>query len=401
MHIGLVSSTYPPIPGGVEVYVREVAHALHERGHDVTVATRFAEERPDGGMRGMLTTSAPSRQFVDEGVTVHVLGTGPLRQWLLAPTYRLHFYDVTLETALWLFERVYRPALEQALDACDVIHYSGTGRELLGFVAARVAADRDLPFVVTSHLHMDDWGDGVLDMRLYNQADRYIALTKREKEHVVGKGLSSDQISVIGHGVNVTGTGNRAAMRKRLEIEGPMVLYLGRKANYKGYPLLLEAMGHVWRQEPKTHFVLAGPDENGQTEVLRDEYADILADERVHELGFVSDEEREDLYAACDVFCLPSTAEAYGLVYLEAWRYGTPVVALRIPTLEELIGEVGGGLLTDKTPASVADALVHFITNPSEAQRMGKVGENQARRHSWRHVANRLTKVYSFETSAR
>ena len=400
MHIGLVGSTYPPISGGVEVYLQEVAQALRDHRHEVTVAARFTRKRPESGMRGLLTTSAPSRQYADEGVPVHVLGTGPLRQWLLPPVYRLHFYDATVDTARRLFEHAYRPALEEALDSCNVIHYSGTGRELLGFVAARLAADRNLPFVVTSHLHMDDWGDGPLDMRLYKQADRYIALTEREKNHVVEKGLCLNQISVIGHGVNVTGTGNRTRMRERLGINGSMVLYLGRKARYKGYPLLLEATNHVWKRAPETHFVLAGPDENDQTETLRDRHLDVLADKRVHELGFVSDEEREDLYAACDVFCLPSTAEAYGLVYLEAWRYSKPVVALRIPTLEELVGNVGGGLLTDNDPQSVADALVHLIENPAEVKKRGAAGQKRADQHTWERVAERLTQVYASEMSA-
>jgi len=400
MRIGLVGSTYPPIAGGAETYIQEVAHALHKEGHEVTVATRFTQKRPEGGMHGLLTTSAPSQQYVDEGVRVHILGTGPLRQWLLAPTYRLHFYDATIATALRLFEHAYRPALEKALHPCDVIHYSGTGRELLGFVAARYAAANDIPLVVTSHLHIDEWGDGSIDMRLYKQADQYIALTKREKEHVVSKGLASDRVTIIGHGLNVKGSGTRSAMRNRLGIEGPMVFFLGRKARYKGYSLLLEATHHVWQQAPSTHFVLAGPDEGGETETMRNEHAETLLDARVHDLGFVSDEEREDLYAACDVFCLPSQAEAYGLVYLEAWRYQKPVVALRIPTLEELIDGCGGGLLTSGNPASLASALTRLIERPDEARRRGKAGEDKAKHHSWRRVAQRLAHIYASGASA-
>ena len=390
--VALVGSTYPPIAGGVETYNRRVAQALAERGHTVTVATRYAAERPDGGMRGLLTRTAAPRVYEEDGVQVHVIGAQGARRALLWPTYRLQFHAPAV--AARLTEWGVGPSLQAALERCEVVHYSGTGRELLGFAALRAARRREVPFVVTSHLHADSWGDGPIDFRLYAQADRYIALTQEEKRYVVRGGVEERRVAVVGHGVNVSGHGDSARMRQRLGIEGPLVLYLGRKAAYKGFGRTLAAAPRVWKAVPEAHFVLAGPDEDDETAMLRKKHREVLRDPRVHELGFVSDEERDDLYAACTVYCQPSQAEAYGLVYLEAWAYGTPVVALDIPTLRELIAGAGGGLVTPEQPEAVAEALVRLLGDEALCNRLGEAGRERAEQSTWQRVADRLSEIY-------
>jgi len=276
-----------------------------------------------------------------------------------------------------------------------VVHYSGTGRELLGFAALREARQLNAQFVVTAHLHPEAWGDSSLDFKLYRQADHYIALTEQEKKYVHDHGIADRDISIIGHGVNVDGSGNGQRVRQELNIDGPIVLYLGRKAPYKGYSLVLEAAPTVWDQHPEVHFILAGPDDSNQTEAIRKAHRSVLDDPRMHERGFVSNEEREDLYDACTIYCQPSRAEAYGLVYLEAWAYGKPVVARQIPTMQELIEAQNGGLLVDGSGKSVAYALLKLLSNPELRREMGRAGYAKATSQTWDRVAKRLTQVYT------
>jgi len=345
-------------------------------------------------MKGLLTQTAPQSIRQEGNVTVRVITPGSLRGFLLYPAYRLHFYPVTQDLATSLFDSAYRTSLRQALTRPDILHYSGTGRELIGFSAMQLARDHEIPFVVISHMHRDAWGDGLIDFKLYRQADAYIALTEQEKIYVCQKGLSENRVFVVGHGVNVDGSGQAARIRQKLGIDGPIVLFLGRKAVYKGYPLVLEAAPRVWSQCPNTHFVLAGPDQEGQTESVRASYPSILDDPRIHELGFVSDQEREDLYDAATVYCQPSGAEAYGLAYLEAWAYSTPVVARRIPTMEELVEDQGGGLLTAASSDSVAEAIITLLQNASMRVQMGSAGHQKASRHTWDNVAEQMVQIY-------
>jgi len=394
MDVCFVCSKYWPIVGGVETYNRQVAQALQQAGHSVRVATRRIDESEAQNMRSLLTGSGEPRTYKDQQVTVHLLGGSPWRTVLLRPSYRLHHYQLTEDLAIHLTYLALRKSLEAAIGDADVVHYSGTGRELLGFAALRHAKKIGARFVVTAHMHPRAWGDSGLDFRLYRQADHYIALTEAERKYVHDHGIPDENISTVGHGVTVDGTGRGTNIRRALGIAGPIVLYLGRKALYKGYALVLEAAPLVWDSHPDVHFIVAGPDDKGHTEKLRQAHQETLNDPRLHEKGFVSDEEKENLYDACTIYCQPSRAEAYGLVYQEAWAYGKPVIARRIPTMEELIGSTGGGLLVDGSGESVAHALLRLLGSPEHRSKLGKAGREKAASQTWAGVAEQLVSVY-------
>src|SRR2546430_14210508 len=71
--------------------------------------------------------------------------------------------------------------------------------------------------------------------------------------------------------------------------------------------------------------------------------------DRVRFLGRVSDERLPEVYAACDVFALPSVSrlEAFGIVALEAMSTGKPVIVADIPGARERIADGRHGLLAD------------------------------------------------------
>lgn len=382
LRVGLVGTAYWPVVGGMEVYLRDLAGALVRGGHDVRVGTRFVGRRPDS-MATLFTDFEPSRAYREEGVAVHVLTSPAWIRPALRSVYRFHFYSSTRPVAELLVHVAFRRPLGQVLSGCDVIHYSGTGREMLGFVAAGVARRRHIPLVITPHTHAGLWGDSAMDVELYRQADRVVALTEEERQRLVHHGLPEERVHVVGHGVSVRGQGEGYRFRRQHGIDGPIVFYLGRKTEEKGYGLLLAAADEVLRERPDTHIVLAGPGDSMQP-----------SHPRIHDLGLLTDEEREDAYAACDVFCLPSSAEAFGLVYLEAGAYGKPVVALRIPTLEERIGRVGGGLLVERNAPALSEALLRLLQDSALRQRLGAAGLAAARCSTWESVAEAMEAIY-------
>ena len=387
LRVGFVGTAYPPVLGGMEVYLYELARALARAEHSVQVATRFVERRPPT-MADLHAAVEPARTYCKDGVAVHVMGPTRWERLALRPVHRLHFRASTRPAAKRLVTHAFRRSLDEALTGSDVVHYSGTGREMFGFAAASMARRHKVPLVITPHSHAGVWGDGPIDLDLYRHADRVIALTEDERTRLVEAGLADARIRVLGHGVSVRGDGDGRRFRARHGIDGPIVLYLGRKAAYKGYGLLRSAADAVWAERPDVHVVYAGPADESEPQALPGHH-------RLHDLGVLSDEEREDAYAACDVFCLPSSAEAFGLVYLEAWAYGKPVVALQIPTLEELIGRVGGGLLAAPSAAAVADALLRLLGDEDLRQRLGAAGAAEARYRTWAHVATAMGEIYA------
>jgi rhamnosyl/mannosyltransferase len=104
------------------------------------------------------------------------------------------------------------------------------------------------------------------------------------------------------------------------------ILSVGRLTYYKGHEILIRAMDHV---ENAQVFIV------GQGE-LRQHLAALITDlkleSKVKLLGYCSDSELTALFATCDCFCLPSLerTEAFGVVLLEAMRYGKPIIASAI-----------------------------------------------------------------------
>lgn len=156
-----------------------------------------------------------------------------------------------------------------------------------------------------------------------------------------------------------------------------IVFALGRMTYYKGFDVLVRAAQHLGDD---TVILLGGKGELLGS--LKAEAAALGVAEKVHFLGRVSDDDLPGYYEAADVFCLPSVmrSEAFGLVMVEAMAYGKPVVATRIP---------GSGVswvnLHDETGLNaepgddidLARTLSGLLNDPARAQALGAGGRSR------------------------
>ncbi|MBM3494252.1 MAG: glycosyltransferase family 4 protein [Armatimonadetes bacterium] len=396
MRVAIVTTSYWPIVGGQMIYARDLARELVRQGHTVTVAARFTS-----GLRpttwDSLSSVDPAAAYDEDGVQVRVIRPRGLRRLALYPVHRLHYYERTERWAIWLFQVALTDALDQAIGPCDVVHFNGVGREMLGFCAEAVARRRRVPFVLTTHMHPGTWGDSRLDFRLYRMADRILAHTQWERGVYIASGIEPGRVDVAGIGVPTPGAGDADRARARHGLADHLVvLFVARKAHYKGYGLLLESAPLVWRDIPDAQFVFVGPEQDEPTP----EQERVLADPRVTETGALSDADRNDLYAACTMLCVPSSAESFGLIYFEAWRNRKPVVALDLPPLRELIGGCGGGVLVgERTTDKVAHAIIGLLRDPQARLTMGTNGESFAGEYTPDRVLDRIIGAYQASTA--
>ena len=115
---------------------------------------------------------------------------------------------------------------------------------------------------------------------------------------------------------------------------------------------------------------------------------------RVRVLGYVTDAERENLYAGARALILPSLDEGFGLPVLEAMSAGVPVVASNRGALPEVVGT--GGMLIDPTrPADLAAALAPLIADDVVAEHWGAAGLERARAFRWSAAAETLRLAYT------
>src|ERR671939_166402 len=88
-------------------------------------------------------------------------------------------------------------------------------------------------------------------------------------------------------------------------------------------------------------------------------------------LGFLSDQDKRDLQAAGQVFCMPSGTDSFGIVYLEAWLNGVPVIGARAGGVPEIISDGVDGYLIDfgDVPA-LANRIQLLLQRPEAAREM-------------------------------
>ena len=96
-------------------------------------------------------------------------------------------------------------------------------------------------------------------------------------------------------------------------------------------------------------------------------------------------------YAGCDVFCLPSLQEGFGLVFLEAMAAGKPVVGCSGTAVEELVTDgVNGLLVPPGDDVALAGALHRLLTDEAARQAMGEANRAEVARFAPETIARRF-----------
>ena len=156
----------------------------------------------------------------------------------------------------------------------------------------------------------------------------------------------------------------------------PLVLFAGHLVYYKGVEILIDAAAQL-----KAHVAIvgAGPLE----QVLRARAAERGIGPRIHFLGDVDDATLRAAYQACDVFCLPSTqrSEAFGIVQLEAFAAGKPVVSTNLPSGVPFVNRDGetGLVVPPGDAGALATALGSLLTDPARRAAMGSAAQARVR----------------------
>jgi glycosyltransferase involved in cell wall biosynthesis len=255
----------------------------------------------------------------------------------------------------------------------------------------RLARRYGVPFALTPATDSSTWPDPATGDRLCLQADLLFTITSGEDKVLVDKGVAPHRIARIPQAADLTGVAHPGRFRREHAIAGPLVLFVGRRVAFKGYRQLLESMPRVWRTVPSAVFAFAGPNaEPDAAEIFRRH-----AGPRMIDLGVVDEQEKLDAIAACDVLCLPSSADVFPIVFAEAWWSGKPVVSGDFPGAHDVVRHTVDGLVVRPRPDEIAAALVRLITDSPLRTAMGREGLHRAKRElSWEAVATQVSEGY-------
>jgi glycosyltransferase involved in cell wall biosynthesis len=121
---------------------------------------------------------------------------------------------------------------------------------------------------------------------------------------------------------------------------------------------------------PDAVLILAGASGEQYRELLARISARNLCD-----LGIPDEIQKANAIAACDVFCLPSAHESFGIVYVDAWSYGKPVVCGTAPACREFIADGKTGLWASQELEELADKLIFLLKDGELRKMLGQAGK--------------------------
>lgn len=245
----------------------------------------------------------------------------------------------------------------------SVVHFIGTGYDLIGFPLKRIADELNAKFTIWPAIHPNSWGDDVIDIRLYRHASGIFCQSDYESEHLGSLGIPSLQRVRCGLPPMCRSDGNGMRFRNRWGLANePVVFFLGRLDQGKGFFAMLEAWSEVQQSFSDAKLVVAGPGE------ARPNQAGVL------DMGRIDEQEKADAYAACDVFCLPSAHESFGIVYVEAWSYGKPVICGEAPAARELVVDGVDGIHACQEASTLAASICRLLGDSRLSRALGETG---------------------------
>ena len=381
--------------GGMTVYVRQMARTLAARGLEVDIYTRRDDK------------VSPSECHLYPGVVVRQVAAGdPGLSKEEIPAYLPEF------TANLVCE-VERLGLHY-----DLIH---SHYWLSGRVASILSTRWGIPFVHTFHTLGRVKNEGRAqgepvepesrlrgEARVIAEANAIVASTPEEREWLVDLyAAHPERIHVIAPGVDhgMFLPGDKEPAKARLGLAGKRVLlFVGRLQPLKGADTAIEALAHLvaWgrlnRDEAAMVIVGGASGVGGSSEPVRLQHlADRLG---VADLvRFVAARPHGELpgyYQAADVCLVPSYAESFGLVALEAQACGTPVVGAAVGGLRSIVRHGQTGFLVQPGASTAfAERVWRILSDPPLATNMGRLAVCSSGDFSWDRSAEELLELYT------
>jgi len=188
---------------------------------------------------------------------------------------------------------------------------------------------------------------------------------------------------------------------KRLRAKFPslarrrLIVYFGRINFKKGLDILAQAFAELACDRDDLHLVLAGPDNEGYGQTVRDYLARGRVLHKATFTGLLSGEDRYSILREAEVFALSSYTENFGQSAAEAMASGVPIVISDRVNIWPDVAEAKAGLVVPCDPKATAQALRALVDDPQGAREMGARGKRWAAEHlTWDAVGRQMIAAY-------
>ena len=361
MKVGIVCPYSWDVPGGVRTHIADLAIALREHGHDVSVLTPVedADELPEWVVDGGRPVAVPYNGSVAR-LSFGVKSTRRIHKWIREGEFDIiHVHEPVAPSlsllTLWVGRGPMVATWHSSHERSRILnvgyYIAQTAMEKL---SGRIAVSEDARRTLVAHLG----GDAVL----------------------------------IPNGVRVSAY----ASHERLEgvpSDRPTALFLGRMDEpRKGLQVLWEALPAVLAEIPDLHLLIAGP---GDIDEQRDEMPHGV-DHAVTFLGRVSDEDKVRALRSSDIYVAPHTGgESFGIVLVEAMAAQAAVIASDLPAFRRVLEDGRSGMLfANQDSAALAQGMVRLLKDPQLRAAYVAEADRRVRVFDWDRVVSDVIAVY-------
>jgi len=389
MRILCVTGYYKPayVYGGPVHSISGLCEGLAEAGAEVTVFTTDA----DGVGRHL---------DVPLGVPVNAGGVN------------VHYFKALWPMArLWPF---YSSALGRACRASaaeyDAVYLVGSWA-FTTWAGAHAAWDAGVPYVLSPRGSFMNWSMSqkplkkraylaVFERRLNNRAAALHLTTSLEERQLRRWRFKPDRF-IIPNGIDLKKFVNlpeRGGLRRKLGISRneAMSLFVGRLHKEKRIDLMIDAFAAGGTDLLGTHFVIAGPDEDGSGKLAEERVKKLGLSGRVHFLGLQSGPDLMQAYADADLLLLLSTGESFGMAAVEAMAAGLPVILSNGVGLCEEVLRAEAGFVVSPNLKDISSVWRQLIRDSEARQRMAQNGQRLVReRFSLESVSKQMIDLFN------
>ena len=362
----------------MEYVVHDLATALHEQGHDVTV---FAPRQ-----RNMLAEVEHSYRLIRFGWTFRGAFRFGINRWPLRREFgRLHKespFDVINSHSAYL-ATTYGLSLKRRFGVPVIVTCHGHDIQRHPEVGYGLRLDPKKDRAIRANLDNSD-----LAVSISASTDRDL-----------GEVLPNDKIVSIPNGINIE-SGDQTTtpwLRQRLNAMSDLiVLSVGRNVSKKSFGVGLEAFAVAVRENPSLRYVHIGRDE----QPLREQAERLGIADRFDALGEQPRHLVLQAYREADIFFSPAAVESFGIVTYEAMAAGLPSLVSDGPGNRDAIVDGETGIIAHVGDVTgMAQALVDLANDARRREEYGRAAKLVIPNFNWPRIADRYVEAFSSVTS--
>lgn len=284
----------------------------------------------------------------------------------------------------------------------DILHCHGAYPS--GYIGALFHQITGVPLIITPHggsgdVEKNDRGH-IINSRItrrinkvFSKALAVTAISTEIKKHILDFGTDPDKIYSIPNGVFLDEFKMSDTAKKKCRNNNTYILYIGSLIRRKGVDILIKAFLKVKKNILNLKLKIAG--EGPEKGKLMELVNELKISDSVSFLGIVRGREKIQLLNDAILLACPSRREPFGIVVLEGFASGIPVIASRVGGIPDIIKDGENGVLIEpENPEQLAEKIELFINDNIFRKKLSENALSTIGNFDWNHIVKKYIEIY-------